>query len=280
MKKVMRLKVYQTCMLLILLFTAHSLLAQGLSAKIKEPTNSSFQAPFDSLALKRLQYRADSLFAGIQLRSCVSLFTNHTISSYLFVLGCNSLTLQGINVTFGGDLNLYVPDSITINGILDVGTGGSLNIDATLPHNTMQTAIDIGIFNAAFTYSDTQNTVNFTNNYIGRPTNDVFYVFTITTPMKIIIKHCDSAIDTYLHLLDYSGAMIAYNDNYSDDGACGNTTHAYIEKSLASGTYYIVSEGNNTNGIIKTTVTGEILQSSFTFDYDAFGNRISRTFIP
>ena len=276
----MKLKAYHKWMLLILLFTGQSLSAQQVGTEIKAPADSVYQVPPDSLTLKKLQQMADSLLEDIQLRSCISLFSNHTVSSYLWVIGCNTLVLQGINVTFGGDLNLYVPDSVTINSVLDVGIGGSLSIDASLPINTIQSAINIGIFNISFTYSDSQNTVNFTNNYIGRPTNDVFYVFTITTPMKITIKHCDSAIDSYLHLLDNTGALIVYNDNYSGAGACSNTTHAYIEKYLAAGTYYIVSEGNNTNGIIKTTVTGEILQSGYIFDYDAAGSRISRIFIP
>ena len=209
---------------------------------------------------------------------------NQIVSSYLFVEGCNTLVVQGITVASGGDLHLSAPGEITINGAFDVNLGGALNVNLTTPPvsppgNTMQTAINIGTFGTSFQYSNTQNTsVDFSNDYVGRPTNDVFYSFTISTPMNVTVKHCDSSMDTYLHLLDHTGARIAYNDDYSGPGACGNSLHSYLQLILQAGTYYVVSEGYSSNGNIKTWVTGEIPQIMFNYTYDASGNRVGRTF--
>ena len=80
--------------------------------------------------------------------------------------------------------------------------------------NTRSYPIEVGTYNSEFDYSDSQNTEDFTNNYTGRPSNDVFYKFTINTRMKVIMKHCESELsDTYLSLLDASGKLIDYNDD-------------------------------------------------------------------
>ena len=217
---------------------------------------------------------------------CVNAFTNQMVSSYIEIIGCDTLLVQDVTVTSTGDLHLSAPGDITINGVFDISLGGQLNVNMIQspppppPGNTMQTAINIGTFGIPFQYSDSQNTTDYTNDYVGQPTNDVFYVFTITTEMNIAIKHCDSQIATYLHLLDASGTSIAYNDGYSGAGGCTNSSHAYLKQYLTPGTYYIVSEGYSANGIIQTEVIGEIPQSSFEYTYDASGNRISRTFVP
>ena len=101
-----------------------------------------------------------------------------------------------------------------------------------------------------------------------------------TKKMNITIKHCNSQIATYLHLLDASGVNIAYNGGYSGSGACPNSSHAYLKQYLAPGTYYIVSEGYSANGVILTTVEGALPQSIFEYNYDTSGNRINRTFVP
>ena len=217
---------------------------------------------------------------------CVNSFTNQTVSSYLSVVGCDTLFVQGVTVASGGDLHLSAPGDIKILGEFDVYFGGQLNIgDSTNPPvnppgNTIQTAINIGTFGTDFQYSDTQNTTNFTSDYPGLPTGDVFYVFTVTTPMDITVRHCDSSIDTYLYLLDEHETCIAYNDDYSGPGACSNTTHAYVKQYLQVGTYYIVSKGKSANGNIQTAVIGEMPQYLFNYTYDASGNRTGRTVTP
>jgi hypothetical protein len=69
--------------------------------------------------------------------------------------------------------------------------------------NTFENPIVVGSFSSAFQYINSQNTINFSNDYAGRASNDVFYKFTLTIPMEITISHCGSMLnDTYLYLLD------------------------------------------------------------------------------
>jgi len=132
-------------------------------------------------------------------------------------------------------------------------------IDTTITRttgNNMQTPIVVGTYSGYFTYTNTQNTANFNNAYVGRPTNDVFYRFTLNTLMEVEIKHCGSALsDTYVSLLNNSGGYITHNDDYSGPGQCSSTLHSYLKINLAAGTYYVVSEGWSANGNITTQIT-------------------------
>lgn len=271
----MNIKAYiHTCMLLIVLpGIVHPLFSQNSHPTIQAPVDS-IQA--DHPARTTFVPTSDSLQASVQTRACVSTFTNQTVSSYLYVSGCNTLVTQNITVTGSGNLSLAAPGDITINGPFDVLLGGQLNVNSEQPGNTRQSSIDMGIYSAPFQFSDSKNTANYSNEYAGQPGNDVFYRFTLSVPMRVTIQHCGSFGDTYLHLLDANGTRIAYNDDYSGAGACSNAAQSYLKLSLAAGTYYIVSEGYNSNGIIQTSVTGEIMQSSFGYTYDASGNRIAR----
>ena len=129
--------------------------------------------------------------------------------------------------------------------------------------NNRSCPIDVGTYNSEFDYSDSQNTENFTNDYTGRPSNDVFYKFTIGVRMKIVIKHCESLLsDTYLSLLDASGKLIDYNDDADFSINCGGSAgEAYLSKILDAGTYYVVAEGYEENGVITTQITGMFLSS-------------------
>ena len=122
----------------------------------------------------------------------------------------------------------------------------------------MASPVDLGTKSISFTYTDTKNTTNYTNNYTGRSTNDVFYKFTTTVTMDVIISHCGSAVaDTYVYLLNSAGAVIVSNDDYSGEGCCTTTTQSYLKKiSLPAGTYYVVSEGFSLNGNITTSIQG------------------------
>lgn len=126
--------------------------------------------------------------------------------------------------------------------------------------NTMSSPVDLGTKGGSFTYTDTKNTGNYTNNYTGRSTNDVFYKFTTTVAMDVIISHCGSAVsDTYVYLLNSSGGLVASNDDYSGEGKCPTTTQSYLKMTnLAAGTYYVVSEGYSQNGNITTTIQGTV----------------------
>ena len=61
----------------------------------------------------------------VDTRSCVSTYTNQTVSSSVSVLGCNTLD---VTVASNGNLSLSAPAQITINGPFEVKSGGILNI--------------------------------------------------------------------------------------------------------------------------------------------------------
>ncbi len=122
--------------------------------------------------------------------------------------------------------------------------------------DTMTDPIIVGTISSSITYQDTRNTNNYTNQYNGRSTKDVFYQFTLTDPATVTMTHEGSSFaDTYMHLLDSSGTCIAYNDDYSGEGHCSDTHMSYISMQLEAGTYYIVSEGYSKNGNITTNIT-------------------------
>jgi RHS repeat-associated protein len=123
----------------------------------------------------------------------------------------------------------------------------------------MANAIDAGTLSScgAF-FSDTQRndaTSCFGNDYDaalnptqleGRPTDDIFYKFTLTGKTEVTLSHCSTAMafngkeaDTYIHLLDSNGNRIASNDN--NGPACANKRGS-LRLTLEQGTYYVVSE--------------------------------------
>ncbi|MDH6354194.1 RHS repeat-associated protein [Dysgonomonas sp. PH5-45] len=135
--------------------------------------------------------------------------------------------------------------------------------------DTKNNPINLGSKNETFMYVDTKNTDNYTNtnttalgsSYAGKPSKDVYYKFTLSRAMDIVISLCGSEVsNTYVHLLNSSGTRIAYNDNYGGEGACSKTAHSYLKMiNLAPGTYYVVSEGySNANGNITTSISGYI----------------------
>ncbi|MBR3936989.1 MAG: VCBS repeat-containing protein [Bacteroidaceae bacterium] len=123
----------------------------------------------------------------------------------------------------------------------------------------------VGTRNTDFYYYSTKNTNLFTDKYQGMTTRDVYYKFQLTTPMNVVITHEGSELyDTYVSLLDSAGNMIESNDNYSGDGHCSNTLHSFIQRQLSPGIYYVVSEGNNANGTIKTNIYGYASEYGYT----------------
>jgi hypothetical protein len=163
-----------------------------------------------------------------------------------------------------------VSEGYSQNGVISTQISGMF---VDLPGDNMQYPVNAGTYNQSFQYSDTQNTVNFTNQHTGRTSNDVFYQFTLNRKMIVTMTHCGSSIDTYMHLLDASGGTLASNDDYSGDGACPSSTyHSFIQKTLEAGTYFIVSEGYNGSGNITTHITGN---ASEEFGYPDIPNTYS-----
>ena len=133
------------------------------------------------------------------------------------------------------------------------------------PGDEMHNPIQAGTYSASFHYSDMQDTyAPFTHQY-GRNTNDVFYRLVLTVRMNVTFTHEGSLLDdTYMYLLDSNGNLIASNDDYSGEAHCSNVEQSFIRRSLAAGTYYIVSEGCYENGIITTNMTGFATEYGYT----------------
>ncbi|GAB6010243.1 polymorphic toxin type 23 domain-containing protein [Dysgonomonas reticulitermitis] len=163
-----------------------------------------------------------------------------------------------------------VSEGYSANGVILTDISGTV-ID--LKGDSFSDPINAGTFSSDFNYSDTQNTVNYTNQHTARTPNDIFYKFTLSKKMLVTMTHCGSAFDTYMHLLNASGTVIAGNDDYSGDGACStSTTRSFIQMALEPGTYYVVSEGYGSSGIITTGIIG---YSSEEFGYTDIPNSYS-----
>jgi hypothetical protein len=100
--------------------------AQVVDKRTKEIADSTYHKTGQSLAEAGFEQKTDSLSEPLQTRSCVSTFTNQTVSSIVSVTGCNTLTVQNITVTGSGTLSLIAPSDVTINGVFDVLPGGVL----------------------------------------------------------------------------------------------------------------------------------------------------------
>lgn len=111
-----------------------------------------------------------------------------------------------------------------------------------------------GNFSGSGSYTDTRSNADAClGNDIGQPSNDIYYQFTLAGESVVTLSHCGSGFDTYMHLLDGSGNLITYNDDNSEPACPG--TQSYIQMTLPAGTYYVVSEGYNTNvGNIVTNI--------------------------
>ena len=97
-------------------------------------------------------------------------------------------------------------------------------------------------------YSNTLNTNDYFNSYIGSNTKDVIYRFTITEPMDMTFFHSNSiSSGTFIYLLDSSRNII----KSSGEGRIEN-------EELLPGTYYIISEGKTENGYITTSIKGVV----------------------
>ncbi len=111
----------------------------------------------------------------------------------------------------------------------------------------MSSPIDIGALFPGASYSDTKNNdpANGFGNDMGQPSDDIYYKFSISGTQTVNISTCNSALgDTYLHILNSAGTEIYYDD---DNGPACAGLKASLSVSLTAGTYYIVTEGWNTN---------------------------------
>ena len=147
----------------------------------------------------------------------------------------------------------YIVVDGSTNGIISLAVNGRLSGPIG---NDPDTAIDAGTYGLLFT--DTRDTSLYgdrTSGFISgcTPFNDVFYKFTLTSPMDLRVSHCGSVLsETHLGLLDSTRSML-----YSSADSCEIKVD-----SLPAGTYYIVSEGNSANGFITTNLETLVSQDS------------------
>lgn len=129
--------------------------------------------------------------------------------------------------------SITTPSNPVLVGISGVPTIG----------NSMENPIFIGQAPCAtYPYSITLNNGNcYTNNLVGsQPSPDIFFQFTLPNLVNLDASLCGSSFDTYMHLLDNTGAIISTNNN---NGPLCTGIQSSISSLLGAGTYYIVIEG-------------------------------------
>ncbi|MEO0724216.1 MAG: T9SS type A sorting domain-containing protein [Bacteroidota bacterium] len=93
---------------------------------------------------------------------------------------------------------------------------------------------------------------NYTNQYSGSPSADVYYSFSLSDAREVTLStnHSETAFDTHLFLLDADGNLLADND----DVASGNL-RSTITEALCPGQYYVVVEGFDavSDGVFRLT---------------------------
>lgn len=125
----------------------------------------------------------------------------------------------------------------------------------------------------SFSFSETYNTQGRIHNYYGYHTNDVWIIVNLIRPMKLTVSHCGSGLNgTYAYLLDSNQRLIA--EDVDPGGGCSNPFHAYLEKELPAGLYYVVSESDDYNGDITVNIEGVFMMQSI----DAGTIRVESTY--
>ena len=157
-----------------------------------------------------------------------------------------------------------ISSGVSSNGSITTNIKGVVSALETQPGNDLSDAIDIGTKYFGFTFRDTRTNEFHTDDYqcpqesdpyyLEDMNNDIFYKFTLSKMMDVIISNEGPELfDSYIHLLDVSGNCIAHNK----DGAELGTYSSIQVSDLAAGTYYVVTEGYyNYWGILTTTIQG------------------------
>ena len=90
----------------------------------KTTDNILLQAVADSVR------NTQSLHSSVVKNGCVSVFKDKSVSSVTSILGCDSLFVQNVTITNGGNLTLSAPGNVTLNGPFVGELGSTLNIKA------------------------------------------------------------------------------------------------------------------------------------------------------
>ncbi len=153
-------------------------------------------------------------------------------------------------------------------------------------YHRMETAIDLGVHDSAFSYTKTFDTRDYSDDYTLSPNkvpyyyifgNDVFFKLTLTRSLDLFIWRNNHFVDyVFIHLLDASGNEVDWID----------LNNADFSIALLPGTYYIVAETANAKsnkvvheGPVSLTITGEERAAGEDFyypmDLGSFGSEFS-----
>ena len=173
---------------------------------------------------------------------------------------------DGIDVTVQSGHYYVVTEGLYSNGVINTSFYFAMTGDK------LWSAFDLGSFAQSISQERTFNTGYYTDQY-GHSTNDTFHKFTLTGDMMVTITHDGSTLDdTYMSLLDSNGNLIESNNDYDGESHCSDIRQSFIQRQLQAGTYYVVSEGNVSDGIIRLNVIGN---SSPDFGYTSIPSTYS-----
>ncbi|PWG77964.1 DUF6443 domain-containing protein, partial [Pararcticibacter amylolyticus] len=107
------------------------------------------------------------------------------------------------------------------------------------PGAIMANAIDFGSFSSTGMVKDSKNlNEDCLGDDFGSPANDIYYKFRLVNPGRVKVRHSASMYESYIWLLNGGGTILG-SATWEPPS---NGWSPLIEKDLAAGTYYIVSE--------------------------------------
>jgi RHS repeat-associated protein len=275
--------------------TGNGNITTTISADIPITDLGSKNAPFD-YSLAQNTINTANYYAGqptndawykftleIPMEIVISLCESRISDNYLSLLDA-SRNLITFNDDYDGDGRCFYTKQAYLKQLLSAGTyyvvlEGKTENGIIAPRITASVPIvDLGAKSRSFSETLTGNTDVLADYYSGQSTKDIWYRFELNMEMHITVSNCGSALpDTYLYLLDKSKNLIVSNDDYVGSGQCTNTKHAYLQRLLESGVYYIVSEGKGQNGGIVTIISGITASVGSTASQPSDGQNYIRT---
>lgn len=129
--------------------------------------------------------------------------------------------------------------------------------------------ISLGTINPGDTVSHFNSNECYNNEFSQQPGNDVFYSFSVNSPVALEMSLCgNTSFDTYLYLLNNNCVIDTFNNDF-----CGNASQ--LTKSICNpGTYKLVVDGASASAMGTFTISVSE-DPSFSFGVDAEGTDIS-----
>jgi len=217
-----------------------------------------------------INYKWYGLTAGTQFKTSIYLSSDQTYSTNDILLREKTESIYyGGYAIFSSSLILNIPSSVAfkkwyiiikddVNNQLietnETNNAYSLLFNYCPQGSKKENAIDLGTTTQMVTYNQVQSTTYgncFGNYYTGtdnQVSDDVFYKFTIPYDTHIYVNLSRSNFDTYVHLINEDGFLIASNDDF-------NGLTSFLNLNINAGTYYIIAEGfSYANGTIDMDV--------------------------